>query len=77
MARFFPAEKLLPQEVLDRFKYEVAREIGLLPQVEDGYWGEIPARECGRVGGKIGGPMVRVLIRRAEEELARTGRMAP
>lgn len=66
---------MLPQETLDRFKHEVAAEMGLAPQVADGYWGELPARECGRVGGKIGGAMVRVMIRQAEEALARGERL--
>jgi len=54
---------------LDQFKYEVAREMGI--QVpEDDYWGDLPARECGAVGGH----MVRKMIQMAEENLAgRTG----
>lgn len=75
MAQFVGRDRLLPDEVLERFKYEVARELGLEPQVADGYWGELPARECGRVGGRIGGRMVRVLIRHAEEALARGERL--
>lgn len=75
MAQFTDHRRLLPENVLDRFKYEVAQELGLSPEVADGYWGELPARECGRVGGKIGGAMVRVMIRRAEEALARGERV--
>ncbi|MGQ9511923.1 small, acid-soluble spore protein, alpha/beta type [Thermodesulfitimonas sp.] len=71
MAQFFPQKKLLPEAVLDRFKYEVAAELGLTSQIEDGYWGNIVAKDCGRVGGKIGGQMVRVMIRDAEEALRR------
>lgn len=75
MAQFADQRKLLPEDVLDRFKYEVAQELGLSPEVADGYWGELPARECGRVGGKIGGAMVRVMIRHAEEALSRGERV--
>ena len=58
------------QPALDNFKYEVARDIGLrIP--DDRYWGEIPSRQCGAVGGH----MVRKMIEMAEESLA--GRPAP
>lgn len=50
---------------LDQFKYEVARELGL-QGVEDGYWGDIPSRQCGAVGGH----MVRKMIEMAEQQLA-------
>lgn len=50
---------------LDQFKYEVARDMGIqIP--EDNYWGDIPARECGAVGGH----MVRKMIEMAEQNLA-------
>lgn len=75
MAQFAGRPRLLPQEVLERFKYEVAAELGLTPQVTDGYWGELPARDCGRVGGRIGGRMVRVMVRWAEEAMARGERV--
>ncbi len=54
---------------LDRFKYEVASELGL--NVHEGdYWGDLPARECGAVGGH----MVRKMIQQAEQSLAGRGR---
>lgn len=52
-------------QVLDQFKYEVAHEIGVNPP-SDGYWGELPARQCGAVGGH----MVRRMIELAEQQLA-------
>ena len=46
----------------------MARDIGLnVPQ--DGYWGDLPARQCGAVGGH----MVRRMIEMAEQSLARGG----
>jgi small acid-soluble spore protein A (major alpha-type SASP) len=52
-------------QALDQFKYEVAREMQLrIP--EDRYWGDIPARQCGAVGGH----MVRKMIEMAEQNLA-------
>ncbi len=53
------------ERALDQFKYEVAREIGL-QGIEDGYWGEIPSRQCGAVGGH----MVRKMIEMAEQQMA-------
>ncbi len=70
MARSRNGSRLLPEGFLDQFKYEVASELGLLPKVEQIGWGDMPSRECGRVGGHIGGRMVRVMIRHAEEALA-------
>jgi len=52
-------------QALDRFKYEVAREIGLNVQEGD-YWGDFPARQCGAVGGH----MVRRMIEMAERSLS-------
>lgn len=53
------------EQALDRFKYEVAQEIGVNPPA-DGYWGDMPSRQCGAVGGH----MVRRLIELAEQRLA-------
>jgi len=53
------------ERALDQFKYEVARELGIqVPQ--DGYWGDIPSR----LNGAVGGHMVRRMIQLAEEQLA-------
>lgn len=61
---------LLPHDVRDAFKYEIASELGLLGEIQSRGWGDMPTRECGRVGGRIGGRMVKVMIRFAEEALA-------
>lgn len=62
-------EQLLPKSTLDQFKYEIAKEIGILPKIENGYWGGVTAEECGKVGGEIGGNMVKAMIKRAETML--------
>lgn len=62
--------RLLPHETLDKFKWEVARQEGLHEQILLTGWPEISSRDCGRVGGRIGGRMVKVLIRQAEQRLA-------
>ena len=49
---------------LERFKYEVASEVGV--NLKNGYNGNISARDA----GKIGGNMVRKLIEQAENQMA-------
>lgn len=49
---------------LEKFKYEVANEVGV--NLKDGYNGNISARDA----GKIGGNMVRKLIEQAENQMA-------
>ncbi|MDP2871054.1 MAG: alpha/beta-type small acid-soluble spore protein [Bacillota bacterium] len=70
MARFSNRPKLLPEEVLDKYKYEVADELGLTPRIQTVGWGDMTSRECGLTGGRIGGRITKVLVRLAEEELA-------
>ncbi|MFD0959112.1 alpha/beta-type small acid-soluble spore protein [Paenibacillus chungangensis] len=53
----------------DDVKYEVAKEIGV--PLQEGNNGELSTESVGHVGGKIGGPMVRELIRLAQEELTK------
>ncbi|MBC7340408.1 MAG: alpha/beta-type small acid-soluble spore protein [Firmicutes bacterium] len=60
------------QKALDDFKYQVASQIGVNPPPDD-YWGDIPARQCGAVGGQ----MVRSMIQMAEQTLAQAGAQAP
>ena len=71
MAKFTNNNKMLPHNVLDQFKYEIAQEIGVANQIQNGYWGQLTAKDCGRVGGRIGGNMVKVMIKRAEEALSK------
>lgn len=70
MAQWTQRPRMLPEDLLDRFKYEVADELGLTNKIQSVGWPEMTARECGRVGGKIGGRMVRVMVRFAEQSLA-------
>lgn len=51
------------RDAMDRFKMEVANELGDLKQ---GYNGDITARDAGSIGGE----MVRKMIKRQEEEMA-------
>jgi len=61
---------LVSRQSLERFKYEVAEELGLTPRIHERGWGEMPSRDCGAVGGRIGGNMVKVMVRYAEQMLA-------
>jgi len=58
--------------VLDQFKYEVADELGLSSKIESQGWANMTSRECGHVGGRIGGSIVKTMIRRAKESLKET-----
>lgn len=58
-------KKVVPEarESLEKFKYEVANEVGV--NLKNGYNGNISARDA----GKIGGNMVRKLIEQAESQM--------
>ncbi|MEW6522043.1 MAG: alpha/beta-type small acid-soluble spore protein [Bacillota bacterium] len=73
MAKFAGRRRVLPEQVLDAFKYEIAGELGFMDRLEAVGWGDMTSQECGAVGGRIGGRVVRVMIRHAEQELARPG----
>ncbi len=65
MANTNSNKKLVPEAMdsLDRFKYEVASEVGV--NLKNGYNGDISAKDA----GKIGGNMVRKLIQQAENQM--------
>ena len=58
--------KVVPEatEALNKFKYEVASEVGV--NLKDGYNGDLSSRDAGRIGGN----MVRKLIKQAESNMA-------
>ena len=49
---------------LDKFKYEVASEVGV--NLKQGYNGDLSSKDAGRIGGN----MVRKLIQQAENNMA-------
>ncbi|RZT22260.1 MULTISPECIES: alpha/beta-type small acid-soluble spore protein [Fictibacillus] len=51
----------------DDVKYEVAKDMGV--QLGKGYNGTITSKDAGRVGGQIGGRMVKELIQQAKANL--------
>ncbi|UHA76066.1 alpha/beta-type small acid-soluble spore protein [Paenibacillus sp. 481] len=61
----FVVDPLHPDDV----KYEVAKSLGVPLQRGDN--SQLTTESVGRVGGKIGGTMVREMIRLAQENLAK------
>ena len=57
--------KVVPEAMdsLEKFKYEVASEVGV--NLKNGYNGDISAKDA----GKIGGNMVRKMIQQAENNM--------
>jgi len=57
--------KVVPEarEALNKFKYEVASEVGVT--LKDGYNGHLSSRDAGRIGGN----MVKKLIQQAESQM--------
>jgi hypothetical protein len=56
----------------DDVKYEVAKSLGV--PLEHGDNGHLTTESVGHVGGRIGGKMVREMIRLAQERLANGSR---
>lgn len=72
MSRKNKSNSILPNSVLEQFKWEVADELGLSSKIQSQGWENMTSRECGHVGGRIGGSMVKTMIRRAKESLNNT-----
>lgn len=51
----------------DQAKYEVAKRVGV--PLSPGYNGDLKTKNAGKVGGEIGGQMVKELVRMAQENL--------
>lgn len=64
MARRNRAEIPEAQEALNRFKYEVANEIGV--PLKQGYNGDLTSKQ----NGSVGGYMVKKMIQEAEKRMA-------
>lgn len=48
-------------------KFEVAEEVGV--PLKKGYNGQLTAVQAGKIGGKLGGSMVKELVKMAQENL--------
>ncbi|WP_227936353.1 alpha/beta-type small acid-soluble spore protein [Alkalihalobacillus deserti] len=51
----------------DQVKYEVAKDLHV--PLKKGYNGTLTSKQAGEVGGKIGGSMVKEMIRMAQQNL--------
>ena len=58
-------QKVVPEarEALEKFKYEVASEVGV--NLKRGYNGDLSSKDAGRIGGQ----MVRKMIQQAENNM--------
>jgi small acid-soluble spore protein D (minor alpha/beta-type SASP) len=59
--------KLSNTQSPDDSKYEVAKEVGV--PLKHGYNGELTSHQAGKVGGSIGGRMVKELVKMAQENI--------
>lgn len=50
-------------------KFEAAKEVGV--PLKEGYNGKLTSEQAGKVGGRLGGGMVKELVRMAQENLNR------
>jgi hypothetical protein len=51
----------------DDVKYEIADELSI--PLKKGYNGKLTSEEAGKIGGPIGGSMVKEMIRMAQEQM--------
>lgn len=56
------------KEEYEKLKLEIATELGI--NLTPGYNGNIPAKDAGKLGGIIGGNMVRTMVQYAEENMS-------
>jgi hypothetical protein len=52
----------------EQVKYKVAESLGI--PLNDRYNGQLHTEDAGRIGGQIGGAMVREMVRLAQQKLA-------
>ena len=50
-------------------KFEAAEEVGV--PLQKGYNGKLTSEQAGKIGGRLGGSMVKELVRMAQENLAK------
>ncbi len=55
-------------QAMDRLKQDLAKEMGLWNLVEKDGWGALPAKDCGRIGGKMAARISPNLIRKIATE---------
>ncbi|MCB7068688.1 alpha/beta-type small acid-soluble spore protein [Caldibacillus sp. 210928-DFI.2.22] len=53
----------------EQAKFEAAAEVGV--PLQQGYNGKLTAEQAGKVGGRLGGSMVKELVKMAQENLGK------
>jgi len=53
----------------EQAKFEAAAEVGV--PLQQGYNGKLTAEQAGKVGGRLGGSMVKELVKMAQENLSK------
>lgn len=64
-------ENLIDDKLLEKFKVEIADDLGLSEKIQSQGWANMTSRDCGRIGGRIGGNMVKIMVRYAQEMMAK------
>jgi len=67
--------KIMSEDVLDQFKYEIADQLGIRQKIENEGWSNMTTQEVGKIGGKMGGAMVKVMIKNAEKYMMENGHL--
>jgi small acid-soluble spore protein D (minor alpha/beta-type SASP) len=61
--------KVVQSQTPEEAKFEAAEEVGV--PLNRGYNGKLTSEQAGKVGGRLGGSMVKELIKMAQENLAK------
>jgi small acid-soluble spore protein D (minor alpha/beta-type SASP) len=61
--------KVVGTDLPEKAKFEAAQEVGV--PLQKGYNGNLTSEQAGKVGGRLGGSMVKELVRMAQENLAK------
>ena len=61
--------RVVQSESPEDAKFEAAEEVGV--PLKKGYNGQLTSEQAGRVGGRLGGSMVRELVKMAQENLSK------
>ena len=61
--------RVVQSESPEEAKFEAAEEVGV--PLKKGYNGQLTSEQAGKVGGRLGGSMVRELVKMAQENLSK------
>jgi small acid-soluble spore protein D (minor alpha/beta-type SASP) len=64
--------KVAGTQTSEEAKFEVAEEVGV--PLKKGYNGQLTAVQAGKVGGRLGGSMVKELVKIAQENLRKNNK---